>query len=168
HGPSRVVDPSAFRWSDADWRGIETPDLLIYELHVGTFTPEGSFDAVADRLPYLSELGVTAIELMPVAEFPGRRNWGYDGVHPYAPQSSYGGPEGLRRLVDAAHGEGLAVFLDVVYNHLGPEGNYLAEFGPYFTSRYGTPWGRALNFDGAHSDQVRRYFIDNALYWVTE
>ncbi len=168
HGPSRVVDPAAFRWSDADWRGIETPDLLIYELHVGTFTPEGSFDAVADRLPYLCELGVTAIELMPVAEFPGRRNWGYDGVHPYAPQSSYGGPEGLRRLVDAAHGVGLAVFLDVVYNHLGPEGNYLAEFGPYFTDRYVTPWGRALNFDGAHSDQVRRYFIDNALYWVTE
>lgn len=168
HGPSRVVDPTAFRWSDADWRGIETPDLLIYELHVGTFMPEGSFHAVADRLPYLRELGVTAIELMPVAEFPGRRNWGYDGVHPYAPQSSYGGPDGLRRLVDAAHAEGLAVLLDVVYNHLGPEGNYLAEFGPYFTDRYGTPWGRALNFDGADSDQVRRYFIDNALYWVTE
>ncbi len=168
HGPSRTVDPTTFHWSDADWRGVDTSDLLLYELHVGTFTEEGTFEAVAERLPYLRELGVTAIELMPVAEFPGRRNWGYDGVHPYAPQSSYGGPERLRHLVDAAHREGLAVFLDVVYNHLGPEGNYLGEYGPYFTDRYGTPWGEALNFDGPESDEVRRYFIDNALYWITE
>lgn len=168
HGPSRTVDPASYRWSDSGWRGVDMADLLIYELHVGAFTAAGTFDALAERLPYLRELGVTAIELMPVAEFPGRRNWGYDGVHPYAPQSSYGGPEGLRRLVDAAHREGLAVLLDVVYNHLGPEGNYLGEYGPYFTDRYGTPWGEALNFDGPESDEVRRYFIDNALYWITE
>ncbi len=168
HGPSRTVDPAAFRWSDSGWHGADMADLLIYELHVGAFTAGGTFDALAERLPYLRELGVTAIELMPVAEFPGRRNWGYDGVHPYAPQSSYGGPEGLRRLVDAAHREGLAVLLDVVYNHLGPEGNYLGEYGPYFTDRYRTPWGEALNFDGPESDEVRRYFIDNALYWITE
>lgn len=168
HGPSRVVDPGTYAWSDAGWAGLETGDLILYEMHVGTFTEEGTFEAVAKRLPYLEELGVTAIELMPVAGFPGRRNWGYDGVHLYAPQSSYGGPDGLWRLVDAAHGAGLAVVLDVVYNHLGPEGNYLGELGPYFTDRYGTPWGRALNFDGPDSDEVRRYFIDNALYWVTE
>ncbi len=168
HGPSRTVDPTTYQWSDSGWQGVDTADLLIYELHVGAFTAEGTFDALAERLPYLRELGVTAIELMPVAEFPGRRNWGYDGVHPYAPQSGYGGPEGLRRLVDAAHREELAVFLDVVYNHLGPEGNYLGEYGPYFTDRYGTPWGDAVNFDGPESDEVRRYFIDNALYWVTE
>lgn len=168
HGVSRIVDPRAYRWRDSSWAGLETADLILYEIHVGTFTEEGSFEAVAMRLPYLKELGVTAIELMPVAQFPGRRNWGYDGVHLYAPQNSYGGPEGLCRLVDAAHAEGLAVVLDVVYNHLGPEGNYLAEFGPYFTDRYATPWGRAVNFDGPDSDEVRRYFIDNALYWVTE
>ena len=168
HGPSRVVNPSSYIWSDGDWRGVELPDVVLYELHVGTFTPDATFEGVARRLDYLSELGITAIELMPVAAFPGRRNWGYDGVHPYAPHIAYGGPEGLRRLVDAAHGRGLAVFLDVVYNHLGPEGNYLAEFGPYFTDRYGTPWGFAINFDGPESDEVRRYFIDNALYWVTE
>ncbi len=168
HGPSRVIDPEAFGWSNARWAGLESSDLILYEIHVGTFTRAGTFDAVAERLPYLHELGITAIELMPVAQFPGRRNWGYDGVHPYAPQMSYGGPDGLRRLVDAAHRTGLGVFLDVVYNHLGPEGNYLSEFGPYFTDRYTTPWGPAVNFDGADSDEVRRYFIDNALYWVTE
>jgi len=168
HGPSRVVDPRAYTWSDAAWAGVATADLILYEIHVGTFTEQGTFEAVAKRLPYLKELGVTAIELMPVAQFPGRRNWGYDGVHLYAPQSSYGGPDGLWRLVDAAHAAGLAVVLDVVYNHLGPEGNYLAEFGPYFTDRYKTPWGRAVNFDGPDSDEVRRYFIDNALYWATE
>ncbi len=168
HGPSRVVDADRFLWSDDDWRGLETADLVLYELHVGTFSLAGTFDGVVEALPYLRELGVTAIELMPVAEFPGRRNWGYDGVHPYGPHSAYGGPEGLRRLVNAAHGAGLAVFLDVVYNHLGPEGNYLAEFGPYFTDRYRTPWGQAINFDGPGSDEVRRYFIDNALYWITE
>jgi maltooligosyltrehalose trehalohydrolase len=168
HGPSRVVDPRAYAWSDAGWAGLETADLILYEIHVGTFSEEGTFEAVAKRLPYLKELGVTAIELMPVAQFPGRRNWGYDGVHLYAPQNSYGGPQGLCRLVDRAHAEGLAVVLDVVYNHLGPEGNYLAEFGPYFTDRYRTPWGSAINFDGPDSDEVRRYFIENALYWVTE
>ncbi|NIR46776.1 MAG: malto-oligosyltrehalose trehalohydrolase [Gemmatimonadetes bacterium] len=168
HGPSRIVAPGAFEWTDGDWRGLEMADLIIYELHVGTFTPAGTFTGVAERLPYLRELGVTAIELMPVAQFPGRRNWGYDGVHPYAPQDSYGGPDGLRRLVDAAHREGLGVILDVVYNHLGPEGNYLSEFGPYFTDRYVTPWGKAINFDGPDSDEVRRYFIDNARYWIRE
>jgi maltooligosyltrehalose trehalohydrolase len=167
HGPSRVVD-RRFDWTDGAWRGIDTADLILYELHVGSFTAEGTFDAAAQQLDYLRELGVTAIELMPVAEFPGRRNWGYDGVHPFAAQSSYGGPRGLKRFVDAAHGAGLAVVLDVVYNHLGPEGNYLAEFAPYFTDRYSTPWGKAINFDGPESDGVRRYFIDNALYWISE
>jgi maltooligosyltrehalose trehalohydrolase len=165
HGPSRVVD-HAFAWSDSGWSGLAMQDFVIYELHVGTFTPEGTFDAVIPHLPYLRELGITAIELMPVAQFPGRRNWGYDGVFPYAVQDSYGGPEGLRRLVDAAHGHGLAVVLDVVYNHLGPEGNHLSDFGPYFTQRYHTPWGAALNFDDAESDEVRRFFIGNALYWL--
>lgn len=168
HGPSRVVDPDRFPWTDGDWSGLDMSELILYELHVGTFTEGGTFDGVLERLDYLVDLGVTAIELMPVAAFPGRRNWGYDGVHPYAPHVAYGGPEGLRRLVDAAHGRGLGVFLDVVYNHLGPEGNYLSEFGPYFTDRYGTPWGLALNFDGPESDEVRRYFIDNALHWITE
>jgi maltooligosyltrehalose trehalohydrolase len=168
HGPSCVVDGGAFAWSDAGWRGREMADLVIYELHVGTFTAAGTFDAVIGELPALRELGVTAIELMPVGEFPGGRNWGYDGVHLYAPQSSYGGPDGLQRLVDAAHRNDLAVLLDVVYNHVGPEGNYLGAFGPYFTEFYQTPWGAALNFDGPDSDDVRRYFIDNALYWVTD
>jgi maltooligosyltrehalose trehalohydrolase len=168
HGPSRVVDPQAFRWSDAAWTGFEVADLVLYELHVGTFTDVGAFDGVIDELPRLKALGVTAIELMPVAEFPGSRNWGYDGVSLYAPQSTYGGPECLRRLVDAAHAHGLAVVLDVVYNHLGPEGNYLGDFGPYFTDRYRSPWGPAINYDGPDSDEVRRYAIDNALYWVTE
>lgn len=168
HGPSRIVDPRVFDWSDHGWTGIELPDLIFYEIHVGTFTAAGTFESIIERLPELRSLGITALELMPVAEFPGRRNWGYDVAHLYAPHSGYGGPEGLRRLVDAAHGEGLAVFLDVVYNHLGPEGNYLDEFGPYFTERYQTPWGRAINFDGPYSDPVRRHFIENALYWITE
>lgn len=168
HGPSAVVDPSAFRWTDAGWRGLAMPDYVIYELHVGTFTPEGTFDAAIAHLGELRALGVTAVEVMPVAEFPGPRNWGYDGVHLYAPQSSYGGPEGLRRFVDAAHRVGLAVVLDVVYNHVGPEGNYLDAFGPYFTERYRTPWGRAVNYDDAGSDEVRRFVVDNARYWVTE
>lgn len=167
-GPSRVVDPHAFAWHDGDWRGVAMADLVIYELHVGTFTSEGTFDAVIARLPELVALGATALELMPVAEFPGARNWGYDGVHPYAPESSYGGPEGLRRLVDAAHRHGLAVLLDVVYNHTGPEGSVLHEYGPYFIDRYHTPWGGAPNFDGPDSDEVRRYVLDNARYWVSE
>jgi maltooligosyltrehalose trehalohydrolase len=168
HGPTRIVDPAAFQWSDAAWRGVETADLVIYELHVGTFTPAGTFDGVIERLPALRELGVTALEVMPVAEFPGARNWGYDGVSPYAVQSTYGGPNGLKRLVDAAHRAGLAVLLDVVYNHLGPEGNYLAEMGPYFSDRYQTAWGNGFNLDGPDSDEVRRYLVDNAVYWVTE
>jgi maltooligosyltrehalose trehalohydrolase len=168
HGRSCVVDPHVFAWSDAAWDGIRMAEYVIYELHVGTFTEAGTFDAAIEQLSALAELGVTAIELMPVAQFPGERNWGYDGVDLYAPQNSYGGPEGLRRLVNAAHERGLAVVLDVVYNHLGPEGNYLGEFGPYFTDRYRTPWGAAVNYDGPGSDEVRRYVIDNALYWVTE
>jgi maltooligosyltrehalose trehalohydrolase len=168
HGPSRVVAPAAFRWSDAGWRGLPLAELIFYELHVGTFTPEGTFAAAAAKLPYLRELGVTALELMPVAAFPGARNWGYDGASLFAPHEAYGGPEELRRLVDACHAHGMALFLDVVYNHLGPEGNYLHDFGPYFTDRYRTPWGAALNFDGADSDEVRRFFVDNALYWLTE
>ena len=168
HAPSCVVDPHAFAWSDAGWAGIAMADYVIYELHVGTFTEAGTFAAVVEELRTLADLGVTAIELMPVAQFPGGRNWGYDGVGLYAPQNSYGGPEGLKQLVNAAHEHGLAVVLDVVYNHLGPEGNYLAEFGPYFTDAYHTPWGAAINYDGPGSDEVRRYVIDNALYWVTE
>jgi len=167
HGPSQVVD-GAFAWEDAEWSGLALPRYVIYELHVGTFSADGTFDAVIPHLAELRELGITAIELMPVAQFPGSRNWGYDGVHPFAVQDSYGGPQGLMRLVDACHRTGLAVVLDVVYNHLGPEGNYLSDFGPYFTDRYKTPWGLALNFDGPESDHVRRYFIDNALYWVQE
>jgi len=166
HGPSRVVDHAAFAWTDRDWQGLPEEELVIYELHVGTFTPEGTFDAVVPRLAELRELGITAIELMPVAQFPGKRNWGYDGTCPFAVQNSYGGPDGLKRLVDACHDHGLAVVLDVVYNHLGPEGNYLRDFGPYFTDRYRTPWGEAVNFDGAGSDGVRRYFIENALHWL--
>lgn len=168
HGPSRVVDPAAFAWTDAGWNPIALGRYVLYELHVGTFSPEGTFEAVIPRLRELRELGVTAVELMPVGEFPGARNWGYDNVDLYAPHSAYGGPEGLKRLVDACHREGLAVVLDVVYNHLGPEGNYLGEFAAYFTSRYRTPWGDAINFDGPDSDGVRRFFLQNALYWITE
>ncbi|MBI3091025.1 MAG: malto-oligosyltrehalose trehalohydrolase [Candidatus Tectomicrobia bacterium] len=167
HGPSEVVDLEA-QWQDDRWPGLPLWRYLIYELHPGTFTLEGTFAALLGELDYLAALGVTALELMPVAQFPGQRNWGYDGVYPYAVQHSYGGPRALQRLVDAAHQRGLAVVLDVVYNHLGPEGNYLADFGPYFTDRYRTPWGSALNFDGPHSDEVRRYFIENALAWVTQ
>jgi maltooligosyltrehalose trehalohydrolase len=167
HGPSMVIDRS-FAWTDADWQGLPLPELIFYELHVGTFTPEGTFEAVIPHLDRLRELGVTAIEIMPVAQFPGSRNWGYDGVELFAVQNSYGGPEGLKRLVDACHARGLAVVLDVVYNHLGPEGNYLSEFGPYFTARYKTPWGLALNYDGPDCDPVRGYFIENALHWFAE
>jgi maltooligosyltrehalose trehalohydrolase len=166
HGASEVVSLD-FAWTDQHWFGLPLRDCVLYELHVGTFTPEGTFDAIIPHLRELKEIGVTAVELMPVAQFPGERNWGYDGVFPFAVQNSYGGPDGLKRLVNAAHAAGLAVVLDVVYNHLGPEGNYLGEFAPYFTDRYRTPWGRALNFDGPHSDEVRRYFIENALYWQT-
>ena len=168
HGPSELVDPASFAWTDANWKGIPLNDYIFYELHVGTFTPQATFDGVRSKLAYMRNLGVTAIELMPVAQFPGDRNWGYDGVDLYAPHSAYGGPDGLKALVNAAHDTGLAVVLDVVYNHLGPDGNYLADFGPFFTGRYQTPWGPAINFDGPGSDGVRRFFIENALYWLTE
>ena len=168
HGASRIVNPASFRWRDQGWSGIPLKDFIIYELHTGTFTSEGTFESVIPRLPYLVDLGITAIEIMPVAEVPGNRNWGYDGASLYAPQSSYGGPPGLKKLVDACHQHGLAVVLDVVYNHLGPEGNYLPEFAPCFTDAYHTPWGKAINFDGPESDGVRRFIVDNALYWLTE
>lgn len=165
HGPSGLY-AGEFPWTDADWQGAPFSRYIIYELHVGTFTAQGTFDAAISHLDELAELGITAIELMPVAQFPGERNWGYDGVYPFAVQNSYGGPDALKRLVDACHGKGLSVILDVVYNHLGPEGNYFSQFGPYFTDFYKTLWGRALNFDGPDSDPVRRFFIENALYWV--
>ena len=169
HGPSEVVDPTAFAWTGQSWQGLLLQKQIFYELHVGAFTPEGTFAALLEYLDYLKDaLGITAIELMPIAEFPGTRNWGYDGVHLYAPHSAYGGSLGLKTLINACHEKGLGVVLDVVYNHLGPEGNYLSEYGPYFTDRYQTPWGQAVNFDGDESQEVRRYFIDNALYWVTE
>jgi maltooligosyltrehalose trehalohydrolase len=167
HGPSTVVD-HRFPWHDHDWSGLPLDEYVIYELHVGTFSEAGTLDAAADRLGELRELGITAVELMPVAQFPGDRNWGYDGVYPYATQSSYGGPLALKRFVDRCHYHGLAAILDVVYNHLGPEGNYLPAFGPYFIDTYRTPWGDALNFDGPHSDEVRELFIRNALQWVDE
>jgi maltooligosyltrehalose trehalohydrolase len=167
NGPSQVVS-RAFPWTDQKWFGIPIESYLIYELHTGTFTPEGTFDAIIPHIPYLVEVGFTALELMPVAQFPGERNWGYDGVFPFAAQNTYGGPAGLKRLVNACHERGMAVILDVVYNHLGPEGNYFSVFAPYFTNRYKTPWGPALNFDDAHSDEVRHFFIQNALYWLTE
>lgn len=167
HGPSQLIDPY-FEWRDEAWSGVPLQKQIIYELHVGTFTPEGTFDAIIPRLPWLQELGITAIELMPVAQFPGARNWGYDGVAPFAVQDSYGGPDGLKQLVNACHQAGIAVILDVVYNHLGAEGNYLWDYGPYFTDRYRTPWGDSINFDGPGSDQVRRYFIENAVYFLRD
>ncbi|RJQ56819.1 MAG: malto-oligosyltrehalose trehalohydrolase [Nitrospiraceae bacterium] len=165
HGPSQVVDHSSFQREDGDWRGVPLQEMIMYEIHVGTFTKEGTFDAVVPALDYLGGLGVNAIELMPVAQFPGERNWGYDGTYPFAVQNSYGGPDGLRRFVSECHKKGVAVILDVVYNHLGPEGNYLRDFAPYFTDKYKTPWGQAINFDDAYSNDVRNYFIENALHW---
>ncbi len=167
HGPSEVVDLS-YEWTDSAWHGPDLKDYLIYEIHVGTFSELGTFDSMIPLLDYVADLGVTAVELMPVAQFPGGRNWGYDGVYPFAAQKSYGGADGLRRLVNACHERDLAVVLDVVYNHMGPEGNYLEEFGPYFTERYSTPWGKAINFDGPYSDEVRYFFIQNALQWVLD
>jgi maltooligosyltrehalose trehalohydrolase len=168
HAPSALVDVREFEWTDSHWKGLALEDSVFYELHVGTFTREGTFAAVIPHLGRLADLGVTTIELMPIAQFPGTRNWGYDGVYPFAVQNSYGSPSDLQELVNAAHAHGLAVALDVVYNHLGPEGNYLAEYGPYFTDRYHTPWGAALNYDGPQSDEVRHFFITNALYWLDE
>ena len=167
HGPSEVVE-NGFAWTDQNWVAPPLKDLILYELHVGTYTAEGTFDAIIETLERLKETGITAIQLMPVAEFPGARNWGYDGVYPYAPHSAYGGVTGLKRLVNAAHERGLAVILDVVYNHLGPEGNYLWQYGPYFTGKYQTPWGPAVNFDGEDSRPVRRYFIENAVHWIRD
>jgi maltooligosyltrehalose trehalohydrolase len=169
HGASEIINPAAFAWQDAAWRGRPWEEAVIYELHVGTFSPEGTFSGVIQRLDYLAELGVTAIELMPVADFPGDRNWGYDGVLPYAPDSRYGRPEDLKALVQAAHACGLMVLLDVVYNHFGPEGNYLHLYAsPFFTEHHHTPWGAAINFDGPGNRQVRDFFIHNALYWLEE
>ena len=167
HTPSAVVS-TEFAWSDQSWKGVDLLDYVVYELHVGTFTPEGTFDAIIPRLDALRDLGITVIELLPIGQFPGSRNWGYDGVYVSAVQSSYGGPDGLKRLVDACHARGMAVALDVVYNHLGPEGNYLSEYAPYFTDRYKTPWGLAVNFDGPQSDYVRWFFIHSALMFVDE
>ena len=167
-GPSRAIDPGAFRWTDEGFQARPLGSAVIYEIHVGTFTAEGTFEAVIDRLDHLKELGVTHVELMPVADFPGEFGWGYDGVSLYAPRHKYGGPEGLKKLVDACHARGLAAILDVVYNHFGPSGNFIAEFGPYFTDRHKTPWGAALNFDGPYSDEVRRFFCDNALMWLRD
>jgi malto-oligosyltrehalose trehalohydrolase len=169
HGPSQVLNPQDWQWRDSDWRGRPWEEAVIYELHVGTFSAEGSFAVVKERLDYLVELGVTAIELMPVADFPGTRNWGYDGVLPFAPDSSYGGPNDLKDLIQTAHRKGLMVFLDVVYNHFGPEGNYLHAYAPqFFTERHHTPWGAAINFDAPGCETVRQFFIHNALYWLEE
>ncbi len=167
-GLSQVVDQNAFVWSDQRWRGVSPRGLTLYELHIGTFTPAGTFDAAIERIPHLVGLGIDAVELLPVVEFSGDRGWGYDGVDLFAPHHSYGGPEGLKRLIDACHAAGLGVVVDVVYNHLGPAGNYLAEFGPYFSSRHRTNWGAAINFDGPGSLEVRRFVIDNALMWLRD
>jgi maltooligosyltrehalose trehalohydrolase len=169
HGPSQVIDPATFHWTDAAWQAPDRADVIVYELHIGTFSPEGTFAGATARLDALQDLGVTAIELMPLADFPGSRNWGYDGVSLYAPSRAYGKPDDLRRLVDRAHALGMAVMLDVVYNHLGPEGAYLPEFYPdYFTDRHSTPWGRAVNLDAAGSELVRQLLVDNARYWIRD
>jgi maltooligosyltrehalose trehalohydrolase len=168
HGPSRVVDHGAYPWTDAGWAGIDPATAVLYELHVGTFSVAGTFEGAIDHLDHLVDLGVDAVELLPVVEFPGRRGWGYDGVHLWAPHSAYGGPDGLRRFVDACHARGLGVVIDVVYNHLGPAGNYLAEFGPYFSDRHVTNWGQGVNVDGPGSDEVRSFIVDNALMWLRD
>jgi maltooligosyltrehalose trehalohydrolase len=167
HGPSQVID-EAFPWTDWSWKGSPLREWIIYELHTGAFTPEGTLDAIIPRLSDLKRLGVNALELMPVAQFPGGRNWGYDVAYPYAVQNSYGGPEGLKRLVDAAHGIGMSVILDVVYNHFGPEGAYIGRYGPYFNPKYETLWGDAINFDGPYSDGVRNFYFENAVHWLRD
>lgn len=168
HGHSQAYDPTSFKWTDGNWKNIPLQEYIIYELHIGTFTETGTFGAIENKLDYLKGLGINAIEIMPVAQFPGNRNWGYDGVFPFAVQNSYGGPEKLQHLVNTCHQKGICVILDVVYNHLGPEGNYLGSYGPYFTDKYKTPWGHAINFDDAWCDGVRRYFIENALMWLRD
>jgi maltooligosyltrehalose trehalohydrolase len=168
HGPSRLVDHDAFDWTDAGWQAPPLQSAIFYEMHIGTFTPEGTLDAATGHLDYLKDLGITHVELLPVAAFPGERGWGYDGVDLFAVQESYGGPEGLKRFVDACHARGLAVVMDVVYNHLGPSGNYVSKFAPYFTDLHHTPWGDAVNMEEAGSHEVRRFFIDNALHWLRD
>ncbi|GEO09175.1 malto-oligosyltrehalose trehalohydrolase [Segetibacter aerophilus] len=168
HGFSKAVDVQQFKWNDSNWNNLPLEDYVLYELHTGTFTTEGTFAALEGKLSYLKELGINAIEIMPVSQFPGGRNWGYDGVFPYAVQNTYGGPEGLKHLVQACHDIGIAVILDVVYNHMGPEGNYLGAFGPYFTDKYNTPWGNAINFDDEWCDGVRKYFVENVLMWFRD
>ncbi|MGA8111682.1 MAG: malto-oligosyltrehalose trehalohydrolase, partial [Acidobacteriaceae bacterium] len=168
HGPSRVLDHAAFLWTDENWQPAALRDAVMYEIHIGTFTPEGTFDAARAKLDALRDLGITHLELMPVNAFPGVQGWGYDGVDLFAPHQPYGGPEALKRLVDACHAKGLAVLLDVVYNHLGPDGNYLGKFGPYFTAAHHTPWGDAVNLEDRGSHEVRRFFCDNALMWLRD
>ncbi len=168
HGPSQVIDHRAFNWTDHHWQNLPLEELIIYELHVGTFSDAGTFEGIIPRLTELKTLGINCLEIMPVAQFPGTRNWGYDGVYPFAVQHSYGGVEGFKRLIDTCHQQGIAVILDVVYNHLGPEGNYTQDFAPYFTDKYNNPWGKALNFDEAYSYGVRNFFIENVLYWFRE
>ena len=168
HGPSEVVDHESFEWHDRTWRGLPLPSATIYEMHVGTFTPLGTFASAIEKLDHLVELGISCVEVLPIADFSGEHGWGYDGVDLYAPHHAYGGPEGFKLFVDACHGRGLGVVLDVVYNHLGPSGNYLNSFGPYFTDKYGTPWGSTMNYDGPGSDEVRRYVLDNALMWFRD
>ncbi len=168
HGGSEVIDLNQYQWNDSGWQNIPLSEMIIYELHTGTFTTEGTFDGIAKQLDYLIELGINTIEIMPVAQFPGKRNWGYDGVYPYAVQNSYGGSYELMKLVDKCHGKGIAVILDVVYNHFGPEGNYAVNFAPYFSEIYSTPWGHPINFDGKYSDGVRNFFIQNALMWLRD
>ncbi len=168
HGPSQVIDHSEYKWVNDTWKGLHLEDYVIYELHTGTFSPEGTYRGIEGKLNHLSDLGITCIEIMPVGQFPGTRNWGYDVVSPYAPQNTYGTVKDLKHLVDTIHSKGLSAIMDVVYNHLGPEGNYLPMFGPYFTEKYSTPWGKAINYDDAYSDMVRRYIVENALYWLYE
>ena len=169
HGPSMVVDPESFEWDDEGWAGRPWEETVLYELHVGTFSPEGTYSGAEARLDHLVELGITALQIMPLSDFPGRRNWGYDGVLPYAPDSSYGAPDGLKSLISAAHGRGLQVFLDVVYNHFGPDGNYLHAYAKsFFTERHETPWGAGINYDGDGGRIVRDFFAHNALYWLEE
>ncbi|KPH07242.1 malto-oligosyltrehalose trehalohydrolase (plasmid) [Rhizobium acidisoli] len=167
HGPSEVVDLS-YRWKTSDWTGRPWEEMVVYEMHIGCFTPEGTFEAAIERLDHLRELGVTALQIMPVSEFPGRYSWGYDGVLPYAPDSSYGRPEDFMALVDAAHQRGISVFLDVVYNHFGPDGNYIPSYAPLFTDHHKTPWGHGINYDGDGSQMIREFVIENAIYWITE
>ncbi len=168
HGPSEVIDQCEFQWDDLDWKGIPIEETIFYEIHIGCFTPEGTFASAQDFVKHLSNLGVNAVEIMPVAAFPGERNWGYDGAYPFAVQNSYGGCNGFKTFVNLCHKSGIAVFLDVVYNHFGPEGSYFGEFGPYFSKKYSTLWGSPINFDGEYSNEVRNYFIENAIYWLRD